>query len=192
MVHELPLTWSYLHFYHFKCSLKMQAGLYTHPSLDMGKIISWLCPFQTNVSVSFLMGGHLATARPRGAPISHSPFTWPYCTAISEIAETLLHSPCIVSLPSFLSCMHREHFLSNPHSCLLTLPTTNFASFHFPLYFPLEAMLLSCRMLKTRREVGYNSVYFSFDSVLLPCSLILCFKIPHPLLIWGSTLVLVT
>lgn len=92
----------------------------------------------------------------------------------------LLRLSCILPalhhfLPSFLVCTGNT-FSPNPHSCLLTLPTTNFASFRFPLYFPLEAMLLSYRMLKTRREVGYNSVYFSFDSVLLPCSLILCSK----------------
>lgn len=59
---------------------------------------------------------------------------------LCESAGALLHSCCIVSLPSFLSCMHREHFPFNPHSCLLTLLATDFASVPFPLYFPLEAM----------------------------------------------------
>lgn len=128
------------------------------------------CSFQTNVFVSPLIGVHLATVRSRSFPISHSVPVAPSAQSIlCEIAQAVLHSlpHCITS---FLSCVHGEHFLSNPHSCPLTLPTLNSASFPFPLYVPLEAMLLYFIMLKTRRKAGRNSVYFPFDSALLPCS----------------------
>lgn len=122
--------------------------------------------------------------RVRAAP-SHS-------SVSVELFELSCILGCVASLPSFLSCMGRENFLSNPHSCLLALPTVNFASFPFPLCVALEAMLLYFVMLKPRREAGWDLVYFPFDSVLLPCSLIFSLKFFTLFYFWVLTLVLVT
>lgn len=111
------------------------------------------------------------------------PFTQ---SGLCGIARAILHSSlrCITSfLPSFLVCT--EHFLSSPHSCLLTLPTVNFASVPFPLSVSPLRLLLYFVMLKTSREVAGNPVYFPFGSVLLPCPLILSLP-PLPLFSLGG------
>lgn len=61
----------------------------------------------------------------------------------------------------------------------------------FSLFSPWGYVLCFI-MLITTLQVGENSIYSSFDSSLLPCSLNSLFKISHPLLSWGLTLVLVT
>lgn len=102
--------------------------------------------------------------------LSHQSLSGHVAPAHSPVSVELLELSCILrcvaSLPSFLVCT--EHFLSSPHSCLLALPTLNFASVPFPLSVALEAMLLYFVMLETRREMAGNAVCFPFDSVLLP------------------------
>lgn len=134
LVHELPLTRSYLHFDPFECSRKMQSRLYAHP---------WTPAY---IWALFLPD-----------PCLHFPSDWRSsgCSLFQELSHQSLsvqagpsQSPvsvelfrlscilcCIASLPSFLSCAHWEHFLSNPHSaCSLSQPWT------LPL-FPFLSML---------------------------------------------------
>lgn len=87
------------------------------------------------------------------------PFTQ---SGLCGIARAILHSSlrCITSfLPSFL--VRTEHFLSSPHSCLLTLPTVNFASVPFPLSVALEAVTVFCNA-ENEQGGGRKSSLFSF------------------------------
>lgn len=144
------------------------------PSLDGGRHMRLvpsrpmsLFPLRSEVIWLWFVPGSFPSVTLRAC----GPFTQ---SGLCGIAWAILHSSlrCITSfLPSFLVCT--EHFLSSPHSCLLTLPTVNFASVPFPLSVALEAMLLYFVMLRTRREMAGNPVYFPLDSVLLPCPRIL-------------------
>lgn len=109
----------------------------THP-WTWGRSYAQPCPFQTNVSVSLRMGGHLAAAHPRGAPISHSPFLGPYCAVISV---KLLGLSCVLHglphfLPSFLEHTGNTFSPTPIPACSLsqplTLPLSPFLSI-FPL-----------------------------------------------------------
>lgn len=134
---------------------KMQSGLYIHPTLYMRKIRCTALSLPDQClrfpSEGRSSGCSLSQGSPHQSPSIHVALLHSHPC---EIAGTLLHSRWIASLPSFLSCMNRQHFLSSPHPSLLVLPNHWLCLFPLSSLFSLEAMLLYCIMLKTRREVG--------------------------------------
>lgn len=73
------------------------------------------CSFQTNVSISPLIGGHLAAVCSRGFPISDSVQAAPSQSPVSvELFRLSCILCCIASLPSFLSCITGNTFSPTP------------------------------------------------------------------------------
>lgn len=137
LVHELPLTGSYGHFYPFECSLKMQSRPYARPWTWAWV---WPCSFQTKVSTSPLIGGHLAAVCSRSFPIS--------CSAFRQLLHTVRSLWNCLSYLAFLAALH--HFLPSflvwagktfsptpIRACSLSQPWT-LPLFPFPSVLPLR------------------------------------------------------
>lgn len=103
LVPELLLTQSYLPFYPSKCSLKMQPGGYTHPCMDIRKIICMALSL-SDQRLHFPSEGRSSGCRSaQGSPHQllslHGALVHSH---LCEFAGARLHSCRTVSLPSFL------------------------------------------------------------------------------------------
>lgn len=154
LVHELPLTRFYLHFYHLECSVQ-DAVRAVHPPIlgheedQMHSLVPPrpMSPFPFWGEVIWLQ---FIPGEPSSVPLH--PCGPTAQSSLWNCWDSLAFSlNCITSfLPFFygqatLSLQPPSQPARSPKP--LTLPLS-------PFLFSLEAMLLYCIMLKTRREVG--------------------------------------